>query len=84
MRGGGRMKDKVSEILHAGNTENNLNKAIALSDVLMSASTAENLPDDFSIFYVASELYTTANELREVYLKLLDALREQEQEQATA
>lgn len=78
------MKDKVSEILHAGNTENNLNKAIALSDVLMSASTAENLPDDFSIFYVASELYTTANELREVYLKLLDALREQEQEQATA
>lgn len=73
------MKDKVSKILHAGNTENNLNKAIALSDVLMSASTAENLPDDFSIFYVASELYTTANELREVYLKLLDALREQEQ-----
>ena len=73
------MKDKVSEILHAGNTENNLNKALALSDVLMSASTAENLPDDFSIFYVASELYTTANELREVYLKLLDALREQEQ-----
>lgn len=73
------MKDKVSEILHAGNTENNLNKAIALSDVLMSASTAENLPDDFSIFYVASELYTTANELRKVYLKLLDALREQEQ-----
>ena len=74
------MKDKVKEILFDyRNVENKLNKAIALSDVLMSASTTDNLPDNFSIFYVASELYTTANELQEVYLKLLDALREQEQ-----
>ena len=73
------LNTKVSEILHAGNTENNLNKAIALSDVLMSASMAEQLPESFSLFYMASELYTTANELQEVYLKLLDALREQEQ-----
>ena len=73
------MKDQISEILHAGNTENNLNKAIALSDVLMSACMTEQLPESFSLFYMASELFTTAQELQEVYLKILDAIREQEQ-----
>ena len=75
------MKDKVSEILHAGNTENNLNKAIAFSDVLMSASTADDLPESFSLYYMAGELYKAAKELQAVYFNLLEVLPATEEEE---
>ena len=70
------MKDQIKKILSDGDTENKLNKAVALSDLLMAASTTDNLPDGFSIFYAATELYTTAKDLQNVYENMLAVIRE--------
>ena len=65
------MKERIEKILNDGDTEERLRKVLSLSDLLVSATIAEDLPKNESLNYVALELYNNAEALLGIYNDIL-------------
>ena len=70
------MKDQIRKILKDGDTEERIKRIVAFSDLLISATSTEDVPRSENLNYIALELFSNARTLQDIYTDLLTVLKE--------